>query len=134
MRKVFSFLLVLLLVPIGLFCSACVPTDEDVAGTYKLVEVYSEGTTYGIGYAFKDSVLTGDSAVLVLNEDETASATYTDLDFGETINGTWEKKEKTVIFNSQNLGTIELQFEINKDGDLLLIIENNSVLKLKKID
>ncbi|MDD4110430.1 MAG: hypothetical protein PHS54_02625 [Clostridia bacterium] len=134
MKKLLSILLILFIFPLGLIFSGCVPTVEEVAGIYKLVEVYDEEKTYKVGETLSDRNLTEDSAVLVLNNDKTFSATYTDLDFGGNIEGTWKKTENAVLFTSTPIKSVELNFEIKKDGDLFLMIEGESVLLLEKIE
>lgn len=131
MKKILSIMLILFLIPVSFIFSSC-KSMEEVAGTYKLVEVYSEGKTYKVGYAFNDVVLTADSAVLVLNKDENFTATYTDLDHKETINGIWDKRENTIIFKSSGFETVELTFELKQNGNLMLIMENISHLSLAK--
>ena len=132
MKKFLSVLLVPLVFSCTILLSGCVTTIEDMSGTYKLVELYNDNKTYKIDYAFNDTVLTEDSAVLVLNNDETFSATYTDLDYGTTINGLWDKRENIIIFTSIGFQTVSLKFEIKSSGDLLLLIDNNAVLLLTK--
>ena len=134
MKKISILLLFFIIIPAIFLFSWCVPTEEEVAGTYKLVEVYDEEKTYKVGETFKNKTLTPDSAILVLNNDENMSASYNDLDFGSEIIGKWEKKENTIIFTSTPIKSIELNFQLKKDGDLFLMIENESVLLLEKIN
>lgn len=134
MKKISILLLFFIITPAIFLFSGCVPTEEEVAGTYKLVEVYDEEKTYKVGETFKNKTLTPDSAILVLNNDENMSASYNDLDFGSEIIGKWEKKENTIIFTSTPIKSIELNFQLKKDGDLFLMIENESVLLLEKIN
>jgi hypothetical protein len=131
MKKFLSIMLILFLIPVSVIFSSC-KSMEEVAGTYKLSEVYSEGKTYKVGYAFNDKVLHADSAVLVLNKDENKTATYTDLDHKETISGIWDKKENIIIFKSSGFETVELTFELKQNGNLMLIMENVSHLLLAK--
>lgn len=131
MKKILSVLLILLIFPCVSMLGGCVKSIEEMAGTYKLVEIYSEGETYGLNYSFNNTVLKEDSIVLTLNKDETFSATYKDLNFSE-VSGTWNKKEKAITFTSSGIESLSLNFEIRPNGNLLLIIDDNAVLLLEK--
>lgn len=134
MKKFASILLILFIFPAILLFSGCVPTEEEVVGTYKLVEVYDDEKTYKVGETVGDENLTANSSILVLNNDENKSASYTDLDFGGEVTGIWEKKENSIIFTSTPIKSIELNFQLKKDGDLFLMIENESILLLEKVE
>lgn len=131
MKKVLSILLIFLFIPISFIFSAC-STVEDVAGTYKLVEIYTKQGVIKVGETYNDVELKEDAAILVLNLDDNYTATYKDVNFEQSISGTWNKKENMILFSSSKLQTIELEFEIKKDKDLLLIIDGEAVFLLKK--
>ena len=133
MKKLLSIILALLILSCTILFSGCVSNIEDVAGIYKFAELYTEEKTYKVDYAFNETVLTEDSAILTLNNDETFSATYTDLDYG-TVNGVWDKMENIIIFNSVGFQTVLLKFEIKSNSDLQLLVDKNAVILLTKKD
>ena len=132
MKKIFPILLMLLFIPISFVFSAC-SNLEEVAGTYKLAEMYTEDhNIIKLGEKYKDLELEKNSAVLVLNLDEGKTATYKDANFEQEIHGTWDKRENFVLFAASELQTIELEFEIKDGKDLLLIVDGEAVILLKK--
>lgn len=134
MKKVFSVILMLFVVSMSIFFVAC-QSVEDIAGTYKFAELYTIKTgTIKVGDDLNGETLTEDSAVLVLNNDENLTATYTDLDYDSVIDGTWDRRENMITFTSNGLKTVEIQFQIRETKDLLLIINEGETLLLKKVD
>lgn len=134
MKKILSIMLVLFLIPVAVIFSSCT-TVEEIAGTYHFSELYLEGKTYKVGDVFGDATLSEESAVLVLNNDEEMTATYTDLDYKSLIEGGWRQKENLIIFVSKGLGTVEMQFQLReKDGGVLLIIDQAETILLKKVE